>query len=121
MQTNYATELFNNLPTVSKPKLRSFFNNAEEDEIDLIEKLLVYDPHRRLNVEEALAHPYVAQFRHKEEETSFRGHITLELDDNTHFDIQRYRDFLYGIGRKSTPKPTPKLQKKEVAKITELV
>lgn len=41
--------------------LRDTLGGAPSDAIDLIEKLLVFSPERRLTAEQALKHPYVAR------------------------------------------------------------
>jgi len=52
-------------------------------------------------VEEALAHPYVAQFRSQEEEVTCDHVIKIMINDNKKFSIAKYRDALYeDIARK---------------------
>lgn len=54
-----ANELLSNLSKVTKGKLHTILPDASEEEIDLIKKLLVYNPLKRLTVEDALKHPYL--------------------------------------------------------------
>lgn len=54
-----ANELFANLSKVYKGKLSTILIEASEEEIDLIKKLLVYNPTKRITVENALKHPYL--------------------------------------------------------------
>ena len=56
---------------------------CSEDALDLLRQLLVFNPARRLNAEEALAHPYVAQFHAPADEPAAPGIITIPIDDNT--------------------------------------
>jgi len=44
------------------------FPEASAMEIDLLEKLLEYDPEKRLSAEEALAHPFFARFHNPKDE-----------------------------------------------------
>lgn len=44
--------------------------NIEPDALDLLKKLLVYDPDERLSAAEALAHPYFKELHCEEEEPS---------------------------------------------------
>ena len=39
------------------------FVNADPKALDLLEKMLTFNPHKRIIVEEALAHPYLEQER----------------------------------------------------------
>jgi len=41
---------------------RDMFSNASDEAIDLLEKLLVFNPRRRITVDEALRHPFFAEF-----------------------------------------------------------
>eukprot|EP00210_Caulerpa_lentillifera_P009320 g8884.t1 len=47
-------------PEFPAQKLSDLLPSLPSDAVNLLEKLLVYDPHRRLTAEEALHHPYFA-------------------------------------------------------------
>ncbi len=46
-------------------------------------RLLQFNPGKRLSAEDALRHPYVAQFHAAHEEPSAPGIITIPINDNT--------------------------------------
>jgi mitogen-activated protein kinase 15 len=46
--------------------LNELYPHASEDAIDLLKKLLHFNPNKRLSAEEAIAHPFVAQFRYNQ-------------------------------------------------------
>ena len=46
-------------------------------------RLLQFNPSKRLSAEDALRHPYVAQFHAAHEEPSAKGVITIPINDNT--------------------------------------
>ena len=52
------------------PKVRfeDILPGIEEDALDLLRKLLEYDPTKRISAEEALAHPYFADLHSKQDE-----------------------------------------------------
>ena len=54
-----------------------------EDALDLLRRLLVFNPAERLSAAEALAHPYVAQFHQPADEPDAACVITIPIDDNT--------------------------------------
>lgn len=54
-------------------------------------KLLVFNPHKRLSVQEALRHPYVAQFHDADNEPACPKIIVLPISDNTKYTVQEYR------------------------------
>ena len=60
-------------------------------------KLLQFNPKKRLTAEEALEHPYVADFHNIEEEVVCDHKITIALDDDNKFTKDEYRKKLYDI------------------------
>lgn len=54
-------------------------------------KLLVFNPAKRLTVEQALRHPYVAQFHAASDEPVCPKVIVLPISDNTKYTVQEYR------------------------------
>ena len=56
---------------------------CSEDALDLLSRLLVFNPARRLSAAEALAHPYVAQFHAPADEPIADSVITIPINDNT--------------------------------------
>lgn len=49
-----------NLPYMAKKSFPSLFPNANPDALDLLDRMLAFDPTRRISVESALEHPYLA-------------------------------------------------------------
>lgn len=85
------------LSSINIPKKKSFsnfFSGSSDSALDLLQKLLVFNPSKRLTVEEALKHEYVKQFSCPEEELT-RAVISIPMDDNTRFTIKEYRDQIY--------------------------
>ncbi len=60
-----AHECLNQISLVKKRSFNSFFPNVDEQALDLIRKLLVFNPHQRITVEEALRHPYLKDFHNE--------------------------------------------------------
>jgi cyclin-dependent kinase 1 len=51
-----------NFPSWKRCVLSSLVPQMDKDGLDLLEKMLIYDPHRRLSAKAALLHPYFASF-----------------------------------------------------------
>ena len=49
--------------------------------LDLLEKMLQFDPERRISIEEALEHPYVASLHVPEDEPSFGSSIDFSFEE----------------------------------------
>ncbi|CAJ0832008.1 11487_t:CDS:2 [Entrophospora sp. SA101] len=55
-----AQEYIRNLPYMHKKAFQQLFPNANPLALDLLERFLTFDPAKRVTVEEALEHPYLA-------------------------------------------------------------
>jgi mitogen-activated protein kinase 15 len=58
------------------------FPTASDDALDLMRKLMHFNPKKRLTAEQALKHPYVAQFHDPENEPICTKRINIPIDDN---------------------------------------
>jgi mitogen-activated protein kinase 15 len=46
----------------NRKTFRDLLPGAPDDAIDLVEKCLIFNPTKRISAEQALCHPYVAEF-----------------------------------------------------------
>ncbi|XP_050795311.1 mitogen-activated protein kinase 15 isoform X2 [Gopherus flavomarginatus] len=63
--------------------------------LDLLKRLLVFNPDKRLTAEEALQHPYVKRFHCPAKEPSLDYDVILPLDDDIQLSVAEYRNKLY--------------------------
>ena len=54
-----AQEYVRNLPYMQKVSFQALFRNANPDALDLLDKMLAFDPSQRISVEQALEHRYL--------------------------------------------------------------
>ncbi|KAG5464632.1 hypothetical protein LSCM4_00072 [Leishmania orientalis] len=69
--------------------------SASPDALDLIQRLMCFNPNRRITAAEALEHPYVAAFHRPDEEPVAADPITISLPDNERLPLDKYRDAIY--------------------------
>jgi len=88
IRSPFAANMLESLPP-SKPRfLQDMFPNASNEALDLLRRCLKFNPSKRMTADEALAHPYVAQFHNESEETIYpTPPIKIALDDNTKFSV----------------------------------
>ncbi|XP_059496982.1 mitogen-activated protein kinase 15 [Stegostoma tigrinum] len=65
------------------------------DALDLLNKLLVFNPDCRLTAEESLSHPYVNRFHNPLKEPRLDCDIILPVNDDTQLSVGEYRNKLY--------------------------
>lgn len=77
--------------------LRRRLSGVEADAVDLICKLIVFNPNKRLTAVEALQHPYIAAFVTADDWASIDSPqpVTLPLPDDKRFPAKEYRAKLY--------------------------
>jgi len=95
IQSEFAATMLDSLPDVEPRSLQSMYPNASEDAIDLLRKLLMFNPEHRITAEQALEHPYLSQFHNSDEEPSCDKEIKIPIDDNKKLSVAAYREELY--------------------------
>lgn len=56
--------------------------------MDLLKKMLIFNPKHRISVEDALRHPFMKDFYNPPEEIEYEGVIEISIDENTKFSIK---------------------------------
>uniref|UniRef100_A0A8C4ZCL7 Mitogen-activated protein kinase 15 n=1 Tax=Gadus morhua TaxID=8049 RepID=A0A8C4ZCL7_GADMO len=65
------------------------------DALDLVQRLLVFNPDKRLTAGQALQHPYVARFHNPLKEPALGYSVVLSVGDDTQLSVVQYRNKLY--------------------------
>jgi len=112
IQSPLAATMLETLAIPKSKSLRDMFPSASEDALDLLSKLLVFNPNKRLSAEKALKHKYVAQFHNPDDEPICEKKIYIPIDDNTKLSMREYRDKLYQeIAKKKNEQRKAELRK----------
>ena len=81
-----------------RKSLNDLLPDAPEDALDLLNKMLQFNPDKRATAEEVLEHPYVAKFHNLSEEHSLLYDVIPPVDDDVQLSVAEYRDKLYEVG-----------------------
>ena len=95
VQSPFAITMLASLPPPKQKKATELFPRASHQAADLLQKLLQFNPEKRITAEEALRHPYLAQFHNPADEPFCDHRILIPIDDNTKYSVQEYREKLY--------------------------
>jgi serine/threonine protein kinase len=71
LTSQYARRYITSLPPKKRVSFAELYPDANPHAIDLLERLLLFNPHRRLSVCEALEHPYFASLHDESLEPTF--------------------------------------------------
>lgn len=88
IKSRRAREYIRSLPFKKKIPLKALFPKTSELALDLLEKLLAFNPAKRINVEEALRHPYLEPYHDPDDEP------TAEPIPEEFFDFDKAKDSL---------------------------
>lgn len=96
MDSAFTQTMLSNL-SYSKPRmyLEEKLEGAPPDAIDLIRKLIAFNPTERPTAEQCLEHPYVAQFHYPAKEIAATEKVTMVLEDSEKHTIRDYRNQIY--------------------------
>jgi len=113
IKSKHTATMLDSISVKNKKSWSQLYPNAPTDALDLLDKLLQFNPDKRINADQALQHPYLAQFHNPADEPVLTSPITISIDDNKRFKIQEYRKYLY---RKIIERKKQLRQKKKAAK-----
>jgi len=100
MRSPFAATMLESLPSMppaAPDRWAKRFPGASADAIDLLQQLLAFDPARRPSAEQALAHPYVAQFHDLANERVADSKVAMMINDNVKKTTAVYREMLYHV------------------------
>ena len=79
-------------PPRKRADLVKLYPGADEHALDLINKLLVFNPYFRITLAEALKHPYLTKVRKADKEETSDESVTLSFEKEGDIDIPRLRE-----------------------------
>ncbi|NWV31882.1 MK15 kinase, partial [Grantiella picta] len=96
LQSEYKASVLNHMSSRKRVAFEEIFPSSTPlPALDLLKKLLVFNPEKRLTAEEALQHPYVSRFHCPAREPSLDYDVILPLGDDVQLSVAEYRNKLY--------------------------
>lgn len=89
-------EYLKSLPKRKAKDFNEYFKGANPDAIDLLRKMLTFDPSKRITVEGALKHPYMSELHFPDDEPT-RGPLSLFDFDFEMYDLnaEQLKDLIF--------------------------
>lgn len=94
LESDVGWSMIENLRGIKQKSIREWLPNADELALDLISKMLQFNPKKRITIEEVLKHPYLRDFHNPANEIISRP-IRPVVDDNKKLSLKDYRSLIY--------------------------
>ncbi|KAF0982511.1 hypothetical protein FDP41_011441 [Naegleria fowleri] len=106
-----ARRYIRNLPKKKPIPFKQLFPKAKKDELDILSKMLVFNPKKRISAEEALAHPYFSSLHDPKDEPSSNISFSFKYE-NVDITEPELRDSLYALACYYHPEMLQQQQRK---------
>jgi serine/threonine protein kinase len=81
IQNEQAKNYVISLKNVPKKSFKEAIGDYDENALDLLEKMIVFNPEKRISAESSLSHPYISSIKDPEvEDPIFEGTLNFEFD-----------------------------------------
>ncbi|XP_031111257.1 mitogen-activated protein kinase homolog MMK2-like [Ipomoea triloba] len=105
LRSENARRYVRQLPQYPKQQFSSRFPNSSPGAVDLLEKMLVFDPSKRITVDGALCHPYLAPLHNINEEPVCPMPFNFDFDQPS-FTEENIKELIWLEALKFNPDPT---------------
>jgi len=98
IENEKAKVFLKNYPHKEKGKFEEMFSDMKADSkgLDLLKKMLIFDPRKRISVEEALQHPYLEELYCPEDEPTREPIDPIEFEfENVDLNKEQLKDMIY--------------------------
>ena len=80
-----------------KTDLKKIFPGSSEESLDLLEKMLMFNPYKRITVEECLNHPFFKNIRNKNLEKEEKFEIELKFESYNEITEQKLKNWFLNV------------------------
>ncbi|KAL4186861.1 hypothetical protein AMTRI_Chr09g16040 [Amborella trichopoda] len=104
LRSENARRYLRQFPQFPKQEFSQRFPTMSPEAVDLVEKMLVFDPSKRITVEEALAHPYLASLHDVDDEPVCHSPFNYDFEQPS-ITEENIKDLIWGESLKFYPDP----------------
>ena len=81
----------------NKINFKAKFPGSSEESLDLLQKMLIFDPKKRITVQESLEHPFFKSIRDKSKEEEATFNLEFEFEDDNNLTIEKLRNLFVTV------------------------
>ncbi|KAL5225657.1 hypothetical protein ABZP36_012296 [Zizania latifolia] len=104
LRSDNARRYMKQLPQYPRQDFRLRFRNMSSGAVDLLERMLVFDPSRRITVDEALGHPYLASLHNVNEEPTCPAPFSFDFEQPS-FTEEHIKELIWRESLSFNPDP----------------
>ncbi|CAH2071177.1 unnamed protein product [Thlaspi arvense] len=105
LRSENARKYVKELPKFPRQKFSVRFPSMNSTAIDLLEKMLVFDPEKRITVEEALCHPFLSTLHDLNDEPVCSNHFSFDFESPSSTE-EEIKELVWLESVKFNPNPT---------------
>lgn len=87
-----ALEYLKSFPVKKPVSFADLYPAATKDALDLLSKMLVFNPNKRITIDEAINHPFLCKVRDKSREVYASGPVPMEFEKEGELSAERLRE-----------------------------
>lgn len=87
-----AIEYLKSFPHKKRVNFAELYPAATKEGLDILHKMLVFNPFKRITIDEAINHPFLSKVRDKTREVSAGGPIILDFEKEGEMTVDRLRE-----------------------------
>ncbi|OWF38077.1 serine/threonine-protein kinase C05D10.2 [Mizuhopecten yessoensis] len=95
LQSAYGSSVLGKASVKPKKSFEDMLPDVPKEALDLLRRLLHFNPDKRITADEGLRHPYVSRFHNPAEERSIDYDVVPPLSDDVQLTVDEYRNKLY--------------------------
>ncbi|KMZ90924.1 mitogen-activated protein kinase 1 [Plasmodium vivax Mauritania I] len=95
IKSPFTDTIISSFVNIKRKNFSEIFAKASVEAVDLLKRLLQFNPTKRISAEDALRHKYVEQFHSIIDEPVCKRIITIPVDDGTKYRVSFYRNIVY--------------------------
>lgn len=89
-----ARKFVDSLPNKPKVSVKTFMKYENELALDLVDKMLIIDPRKRITAEESLKHPYLESLADEADEPVFTDKIDFSFENDSKLSLDEIRSWI---------------------------